>query len=802
MNLTKLLAKSIKNGGTTLIEHSTNTANIASYLCDFLNTKETIKNITIITALLHDIGKCVKPFQDYILSLDKEVEDVEGIVAEESTIINYPHNIIGYVFLSMIDLDFVDMHDIDNDKDFISNSIIFHHLIDGKYKEKTLEVIDSLSKDDMNTMYDFIENVIKIADSKFSINLTYNKVNGKRHIDIPNGQYSFNNKNYIYMFIKSIIVSADRLASKYEKEGIEITKENISSRYYTDCIYNDINPSFEDLDIERFNNQKDLINRICTHNTTVLTAPAGYGKTILGLLWNNKLANNKKLYWVTPTNSIARNVYKTLIEELKTFGFDTNMSVGLLIASNYEEGNENSNIIVTNIDNWLHPTYKNSKGIGYFDLLYNNLVFDEFHNLVSSDAYYSAFIILMKTRNELCKNSYSLLLSATPITPLLSKIESFESKVYKEPTCQSQNYKQQYHFKLHTSLNDIDLTNLDNSLVVFNSIKKSQSIFHSINKIHEDILYHSDFTKSDQLSKFDDLMKHHGKKNIKEKKYPFNNAIGTRCINTSLNISYKYGIESISSPEHTIQFIGRLGRFSEFKDEIINVDIINLLIKKGKQGEKGETAAIEIIYDKVLCQLWFDFLLKNVDDKVITNEQLYELYNKFQVEQSIEIQRFLEEKYRQSLDKLNNVGVYRYSFGDGNKKNKSIRGNNFSLYYIAALNGTEEYMKECLSDNYDAFKMPSTKLERDIATMRNNLNNTLINILRKIYHNGREEDYGLKWTFEEAKRRYKNGQTSKFIKFLELAKKEETPLFNIIKSYNSIYGLYDNVDGEMFNIVK
>lgn len=103
MNLTKLLAKSIKNGGTTLIEHSTNTANIASYLCDFLNTKETIKNITIITALLHDIGKCVKPFQDYILSLDKEVEDVEGIVAEESTIINYPHNIIGYAFLSMID---------------------------------------------------------------------------------------------------------------------------------------------------------------------------------------------------------------------------------------------------------------------------------------------------------------------------------------------------------------------------------------------------------------------------------------------------------------------------------------------------------------------------------------------------------------------------------------------------------------------------------------------------------------------------------------------------------------------------
>ena len=46
MNLTKLLAKSIKNGGTTLIEHSTNTANIASYLCDFLNTKETIKTVS------------------------------------------------------------------------------------------------------------------------------------------------------------------------------------------------------------------------------------------------------------------------------------------------------------------------------------------------------------------------------------------------------------------------------------------------------------------------------------------------------------------------------------------------------------------------------------------------------------------------------------------------------------------------------------------------------------------------------------------------------------------------------------
>lgn len=41
-------------------------------------------------------------------------------------------------------------------------------------------------------------------------------------------------------------------------------------------------------------------------------------------------------------------------------------------------------------------------------------MFDEFHMLLSSDPYFSAFILYMNCRNKLCKKSNTLLLSATP----------------------------------------------------------------------------------------------------------------------------------------------------------------------------------------------------------------------------------------------------------------------------------------------------------------------------------------------------------------------------------------------------
>ena len=89
--------------------------------------------------------------------------------------------------------------------------------------------------------------------------------------------------------------------------------------------------------------------------TTQVNAPAGFGKTILGLLW--AFNSNKKIIWVCPRNTVAESVYRSITEELKFFNIDF-LSTELFLSGEVKknnilfEGDFKSDIIVTNIDNF------------------------------------------------------------------------------------------------------------------------------------------------------------------------------------------------------------------------------------------------------------------------------------------------------------------------------------------------------------------------------------------------------------------------------------------------------------------
>ena len=79
------------------------------------------------------------------------------------------------------------------------------------------------------------------------------------------------------------------------------------------------------------------------------------------------VSRNRKIIWVCPRNTVGESVYDTIIGELKSFGFD-NISVELFLTNQVEKSTHNStgfesDIIVTNVDNYLVPT---------FDSRYNN----------------------------------------------------------------------------------------------------------------------------------------------------------------------------------------------------------------------------------------------------------------------------------------------------------------------------------------------------------------------------------------------------------------------------------------------
>ena len=78
--------------------------------------------------------------------------------------------------------------------------------------------------------------------------------------------------------------------------------------------------------------QKDSIAKFAIDSgkkAVVVNAPAGYGKTLIGLL--SGLYRGEKMYWVVPRNVIADEVYRSITGLLVTLGlsgYTVNMVYG------------------------------------------------------------------------------------------------------------------------------------------------------------------------------------------------------------------------------------------------------------------------------------------------------------------------------------------------------------------------------------------------------------------------------------------------------------------------------------------
>lgn len=301
-------------------------------------------------------------------------------------------------------------------------------------------------------------------------------------------------------------------------------------------------------------------------------------------------------------------------------------------------------------------------------------------------------------------------------------------------------------------------------------------------------LIHSSFIDSDYENKLNDLLLIHGKKNIKDNKIPLNTVVGTRCISTSLDISFKNGSESICSPEYTLQFVGRLGRFGEYIDDIISVNVTNET--HDKNG--SERGAVRILYDTKLTDLWYNFLIDKIHGNIITNKELYQIYNEFYEKYHKDIQRLIEQKLITSFNSLVNMN---YTVGEGNGKSKNkIRGNNNNTIFIYPLDNdsNKEFIKEPLSIEIYSIEesedIANIKQEKQFKTICNYINS---HDLAKKYFNTKEI------YVKDALNRI----NAKVNLMVRKARNRETPLFLTSRRYNEKYGLYDNiVENFIFNI--
>jgi CRISPR-associated endonuclease Cas3-HD len=685
----KLLAKS---SGITLHDHSISVGINACKVLEKIYSDDIVKDkmeIVRISGLMHDIGKNTDVFQ----------KKLKKHLTEEKN--KFLHNEIGWAFL------FEYLNVSNNVLDTIIDAVYWHHGIINKMgKHYSDDILKSISIKDIDYMKEMVVSLLGVEfllEEPRSDDMDYKKKTPSYYtVDSL-----VNADNHI---IRTCIICGDRLSSimedcntsfdfEYNKRLLKDTKFKIDT--YSGGLS------------ERFLKQLN-ISETCGE-TTIVKAPAGFGKTLLGLMWNKD--SDKKLIWVSPRNTITSSTYKGIIKELSQLGMD-NVKVecffsGEVKFKNYDDGI--ADIMVTNIDNFISPTVDAKNSDTAFLIDCSDVVFDEYHELLTESALYSSFTNIMRVRN-LYTNSKTLLLSATPTMMNFLWDNKFNPKTKIMPSL-TEHYPAIHTNRYKVKFVDTLKVNTENSLVIVNSIKHSQDQMDRYNC--SDIL-HSKFTTDDINSKLDNLFITNGY-NVEVKHT--GNTIGTLIIQASLDISFNHLYEMVFSPEATIQRIGRCDRWGNLHDSTITFC---------RPSSMEELSVIKLLYDRNLCDMWYDFLQENIKYDVSLDE-MYVLYNRFNEIHNKSIIKFIKSKNTSSLDLLSKIHPIKKfngfnSFNNSDKVVLKANSNKFrvinnQLFYTCKIHGTNDFMdpmsETIRGDIGTMFKEDSRILNKMRVSMRN-----------------------------------------------------------------------------------
>lgn len=669
--INKLLAKS---NGAKLIPHNKNVGIVAKYIAKKLlsPSNDSLLEMIYLCGLLHDIGKSNKRFQGKL----------EG--KPEPKNLKYRHNEVGWAFIYK----YFNSKNFDINK--ISNSIYWHHGISNTMNGDSCEkIINELTETEIDVMKEF---VIEILGQNYILSTP--RSNKKTPFFY---EFDDDGKNNIEPgIIRTCLISADRIVSKLEEEigiHLEITDNNISSI---------IDKELDDLSLkneylinkspyqpeDRFNTQLDIVKKC--GQTSIIKAPAGFGKTMIGLIWS--ASNNLKTLWVCPRNIVSRSVYDGVKKELISLGLN-NVTVELYLKGEVVEKNHNipgefnSDIIITNIDNFETPTINDRISNRLFLINSANVIFDEYHEFVDSSPYYACFINIMRIRNQYT-NSRTLLLSATPvdISDKWSTIGTPTTILPNENSHYPAVHNKEYLLRVKDNFKH-DITGSD--VVIFNSILEAQ---YYNNEIKKSVLYHSRFTEKAKKEKYDYLVLNYDKNSPKTVNK--NTVVSSKIIQASLDISFHKLYESCQSPESTVQRWGRCDRFGDYTTESV-VTVFKLQNRNGDTPySQSERAVVGMFYTKDLMNNWFNELEKYNGQKITLNK-LYSIYNDHVKKYKIEREKYFNIQYELSLTSLCKIYPIRYN---GSAKtgiitagSNKLRSTGSEIFYIVQNHNKSTY---------------------------------------------------------------------------------------------------------------
>jgi CRISPR-associated endonuclease/helicase Cas3 len=693
-----------KSDGLSLELHSQIVEKYATKLFTTIIDDEEFKfkynEVVKYASLFHDIGKLTTNFQKFLNGGKKK----PGY--------KFRHNEIGWAFLSKyLSDDFIN-YEI---REIILNIVYWHHGISNKLQNHTdVEILSTLDDNSIQNMLTYLINCV----GEDQINNTTDNTPNKSPLYFPEDKILKRNLHNINL-LRSIVLTADRNGSNFNNIN-EVTDEVINNYLNMDNNVLVGNSKFDGT--HRYELQKSIVDEIQEGKTTIVKAPAGFGKTLLGVLWGFK--TNKKVIWVVPRNTIAKSLYKSILEEFNNLNVST--SVQLILSGEVVETNDpkldmyQSNIIITNIDNYLAPNIKNNIMDSSGLLFGAKVIFDEYHELVTEAPLMALFINIMKARN-LSTSASTLLLSATPINCNhlweLGKLNKSKETIIlpNKETHYPAAHNKKYLLKTHNKL-IIPKPNT-NTLNIINTVAGAQN-----EKLNGDytLLLHSNFTEEYKNQTLNTLLTEYGKKSMVETTKP--NVIGTHILQASFDISFNNLYETVLSPQSTLQRIGRVNRWGELDYGTINIvkDIDNLT-------NKGDKSIKNILYNRNLSDRWFDYISKYNQQELTLNE-LYIIYNAYNNEANDVITDYVNNVYNISSTYLSTLYPYKFENNIDTSKlrmtagSNKLRSVNHEIFYIVKHQLKDEWIgpfTKPIHNSYDTeFNEEGSTYNRMIKTMK------------------------------------------------------------------------------------
>lgn len=649
--------------GQDLVEHLEAVALVSKYLAERLGMPPFLVEACRLAGLLHDIGKAEDSFQSYLSG---------GPIADFSG--PYHHEVSWAVLKAggyRVGGDVIPPSEQVRMTSLVLNAVYWHHSkpLDDKF-ESLESAGEILGTSDLSS-------VLSLC-GVLGVTLDANLPNDEKIPDMYGSAERDWSLNAKYMAVRGCLIAADRYISTLP-ESLKLSSVlsfehdlSMHLQHYLGAIRSVSYTVPLLYDKARFAIQENCVEEALPHRTVQVNAPAGFGKTLQGVLFS--LKRGRRVFWVTPRNVIAESLYTNIQRELAALG--VSRSIELFLGGERKSGTDLSipdclsDIVVTNIDNLTRPMVSNEAADKLYLSLASDVVFDEYHEFVSEAPLFSAFIHLMRLRNVVSDCSHTLLLSATPMC--LHQLWDTPDRMTLVLPEDGKHYP-----AAHTGLYNVKVV-ADRKLpepggvVIMNSIKNAQDVRSGGGA---DVLVHSKYIPIHREAIMSHILQKFGKggSGVREGV----RVVSAPILQAALDISFRWMQESALSAEATVQRLGRVNRWGDLLD-VPTVEILDL----GKT-DKRESAAVTSIFDDRLKNLWVAHLKGSLMGAPVTLQEVYGIYTSFYSAYGKEVLAWLKDCLKRGTESLNECcpvklpsSVKTASSGSG-KNLRSVHGSYF-----------------------------------------------------------------------------------------------------------------------------